>query len=76
MTAQILALLVAERDRLTRAIEALQGPAKLRGCPPKAQRSDDNTSHVPDGVKPRNAVPALRDGPKLGFVELVWICAS
>jgi len=35
-TEHIVALLVAERDRLTRAIEALQGPAKRRGRPPKA----------------------------------------
>jgi len=32
---QIVALLVAERDRLNRAIEALQGPGKQRGRPPK-----------------------------------------
>jgi hypothetical protein len=31
----LVALLVAERDRLNRAIEALQGPAKRRGRPPK-----------------------------------------
>jgi len=31
----ILALLIQERDRLNRAIEALQGPAKRRGRPPK-----------------------------------------
>jgi len=34
-TDQILALLVQERDRLNRAIEALQGPIKRRGRPPK-----------------------------------------
>jgi hypothetical protein len=33
-TAQIVALLLAERDKLSRAIEALQGP-KRRGRPPK-----------------------------------------
>ena len=32
---QIVSLLVSERDRLNRAIEALQGPAKRRGRPPK-----------------------------------------
>jgi hypothetical protein len=32
---QILALLIAERDKLNRAIEALQGPTKRRGRPPK-----------------------------------------
>jgi hypothetical protein len=31
----IIALLVAERDRLSRAIDALQGPTKRRGRPPK-----------------------------------------
>jgi len=34
-TEHIVALLVAERDRLNRAIEALQGPTKRRGRPPK-----------------------------------------
>jgi len=32
---QILTLLIAERDKLNRAIEALQGSAKRRGSPPK-----------------------------------------
>jgi hypothetical protein len=31
----IVALLIQERDKLNRAIEALQGPAKRRGRPPK-----------------------------------------
>jgi hypothetical protein len=35
MTDQILVLLIAERDKLSRAIEALQGPTKRRGRPPK-----------------------------------------
>ena len=34
-TEQIVAMLVAERDKLNRAIEALQGPVKRRGRPPK-----------------------------------------
>jgi hypothetical protein len=32
---QILSLLLAERDKLSRAIEALSGPTKRRGRPPK-----------------------------------------
>jgi hypothetical protein len=36
-TEHIIALLVAERDKLNRAIEALQGSAKRRGRPPKNQ---------------------------------------
>jgi hypothetical protein len=35
-TEQIVALLIAERDRLSRAIDALQGPATRLGRPPKA----------------------------------------
>ena len=34
-TEHIIALLIAERDKLNRAIEALQGPVKRRGRPPK-----------------------------------------
>jgi hypothetical protein len=34
-TDHIVALLIEERDRLTRAIEALQGPTKRVGRPPK-----------------------------------------
>jgi hypothetical protein len=34
-TEHIVALLIQERDRLNRAIEALQGPVKRRGRPPK-----------------------------------------
>jgi hypothetical protein len=34
-TEHIVALLIQERDKLNRAIEALQGPVKRRGRPPK-----------------------------------------
>ena len=34
-TEHIVALLIEERDKLNRAIEALQGPLKRRGRPPK-----------------------------------------
>jgi len=33
-TQQIVAALIAERDKLDRAIEVLQGPTKRRGRPP------------------------------------------
>jgi hypothetical protein len=35
-TEHIVNLLIQERDRITRAIEALQGPTKRRGRPPKS----------------------------------------
>jgi hypothetical protein len=34
-TDHILALLIADRDKLNRAIDALQGPVKRRGRPPR-----------------------------------------
>lgn len=48
---QILALLVAERDKLNRAIEVLQGPIRRRGRPPKnpAALLTALTSPAPDG---------------------------
>jgi hypothetical protein len=57
-TDHIVILLIAERDKLTRAIEALQGPTKRRGRPPKnpanaAASYDDPT--MPDWVKPASA---------------------
>ena len=47
-TEHILALLIAERTKLDKAIEALSGPTKRRGRPPKVK--DDPT--MPDWVKP------------------------
>ena len=62
MLEQIVQQLIAERDRLTRAIEALQGPTKRRGRPPKsaapAPAFDHNAPNVPDWVKPKTAAPA------------------
>jgi hypothetical protein len=40
----IVALLIAERDRLNRAIEALQGPIRRRGRPPKNPAGDPSPS--------------------------------
>jgi hypothetical protein len=51
---QIVPLLIAERDRLHRAIQILQdGGAKRRGRPPKNPTL--NHPSVPDGVKPASA---------------------
>jgi len=51
-TEQILALLITERDRLNRAIEALQGPTKRRGRPPKNTVAESATATNP-GPTPR-----------------------
>ena len=47
MTEHIVALLIQERDRLNRAIEALQGPVKRRGRPPKHSPDPVGTSAAP-----------------------------
>jgi hypothetical protein len=46
-TEHILTLLIQERDRLNRAIEALQGPTKRRGRPPKNTLSRGAASATP-----------------------------
>ena len=54
-TEHIVALLIAERDRLNRAIEALQGPAQRVGRPSKSQPPSDKT-----GRKKRHVSAAAR----------------
>jgi len=50
-TEQIVGLLVQERDRLSRAIEALGAPVKRRGRPPKKLPVAATTSHVAPAKK-------------------------
>jgi len=52
-TDQIVALLIAERDRLNAAIEALQGPTKRLGRPPKnaAVVSSQTTAPITTGKR-------------------------
>lgn len=57
-TEQILALLIAERDRLNRAIEALAGPVKHRGRPPKNPAAEVSIAAAP--VKKRHVSAASR----------------
>ena len=58
----IVALLIAERDRLNRAIEALQGPAKRRGRPPKNAENSEPDGWVSSGrpIKKRQVSAAAR----------------
>jgi hypothetical protein len=50
-TEQILALLIAERDKLNQAIEVLQGPTKRRGRPPKNPLTAASLA-LPEPAKP------------------------
>ena len=44
----IVTLLIQERDRLNRAIEALQGPTRRRGRPPKNPLATGSATSSPD----------------------------
>src|SRR5271154_2612306 len=55
-TEQIVALLVAERNRLDAAIQALQGPVKRRGRPPAKKAS---TPATPAPLKRKRTMTAV-----------------
>jgi len=57
-TEQIVALLVAERDRVSRAIEALQGPTTRRGRPPKSSSNPGSSVRQPIPVQRRHKLSA------------------
>jgi hypothetical protein len=64
-TEHIVALLIAERDKLNQAIEVLQGPTKRRGRPPKNALNGGRPSIVPEPSQPaqkkrRKFTPAQR----------------
>ncbi len=60
-TENIVAMLITERDKLTRAIEALTGPAKRRGRPPKNPLAVGATAATPAPVK--------RKGPRFSAAQ-------
>lgn len=60
VTEQIVSLLIAERDRLNKAIEALQGPVKRRGRPPGSQSAAASTAAAPARRKRRGMSAAER----------------
>jgi hypothetical protein len=61
-TEHILVFLIQERDRLNRAIEALQGPMKRRGRPPKGLEPGGSVSSgdTPKKRKPFSAATKRR----------------
>jgi hypothetical protein len=59
-TEHIVSLLIQERDKLNRAIDALQGTGKRRGRPPK------NSSSVAEAPKKREFSAATRRKMALG----------
>ena|ERR1700733_10592730 len=67
-TEQIVSLLIAERDKLTKAIEALSGPTKRIGRPPKnpVAVADYSDPTMPEWVKP---APAKRKTRKFSYYQ-------
>lgn len=69
-TDHILALLIAERDKLNRAIETLSGPIRRRGRPPKslATLSTDGAAPTPKR-RPRTAAQRKAQAARM---KLYW----
>jgi hypothetical protein len=59
-TEHILALLIAERDKLNRAIEALGTPVKRRGRPPKNPLAAAVAAPIKAASKRKGLSPAKR----------------
>jgi len=59
-TEHIVALLIAERDKLNRAIEALQGSAKRPGRPPKNPPAAAAVAETASTKKPKRQSAARR----------------
>ena len=59
-TEQILALLISERDKLNRAIEALGTPMKRRGRPPKNPMATLTSGPLKTAAKRSGLSPAKR----------------
>jgi hypothetical protein len=74
-TQQILTLLVAERDRLNRAIEALGAGARRRGRPRKSSQTSPTaesapkraTAHAGPKRKPRTAAQRKAHSERMAF---------
>jgi hypothetical protein len=71
-TEQILALLIAERDKLNRAIEALQGPTKRRGRPPLSAATPASTEPTQPAKKNRRKFTAAQRKRQAERMKAFW----
>jgi hypothetical protein len=71
-TEQIVALLVAERDRLNRAIEALGSPVKHRGRPAKAAAPAPTVSAAPTTRRKRAPMSAAARKEQSARMKAFW----
>jgi hypothetical protein len=70
-TEHILSLLISERDKLNRAIEALGEPMKRRGRPPKAAQPSVATVPVPLARK-RKPMTAVQKKALSAKMKAAW----
>jgi hypothetical protein len=71
-TQYIIALLIAERDRLNRAIEALQGAAKRPGRPPKNPLAASATPAAAPLAKKRKRRSAAQREAQAERMKAYW----
>jgi len=71
-TEHIIALLITERDKLNRAIEALQGSAKRRGRPPKNPMAAIVTAAAAPVAKKRKRQSAARRKAQAKRMTAFW----
>jgi hypothetical protein len=71
-TEHILSLLISERDKLNRAIEALGEPVKRRGRPVKAAQAPVEAASVAEPSKRRNFSPAQRRRRQAQRMKAYW----
>jgi hypothetical protein len=74
-TDQIVAMLIAERDKLNRAIEALGAPLKRRGRPPVAEPAPVSVSVAPTQAAPtrkRKSMSAARRKEQSERMKAFW----
>jgi len=71
-TDQILSLLLAERDKLSRAIEALQGPTKRRGRPPKNPVEVTTTAAAPAPARKKRKFSAAQRRQQAERMRAYW----
>jgi hypothetical protein len=75
VTQQVVALLIAERDKLNRAIEALSGPLKRRGRPPKnplASLTATAAAPAPAKKKGRRTFTAAQRKAQAAKMKAYW----
>jgi hypothetical protein len=72
MPTDILALLIEERDKVNRAIEALQGPAKRRSRPPKNALMATTVSTAPKPDRRKRAHTIARRKLQAKRMRAYW----